>query len=70
MATEDLAALRFDADTALSPEQVNAAYAWAEWPQRDAVADRRRERRARPGSPPPTREVSSSGWSGSSTTAG
>ncbi len=30
------AAVRIEADAALAPAEVNAAYAWVEWPQREA----------------------------------
>ena len=28
--------VRYEADATLNPDEVNAAYAWVEWPQRDA----------------------------------
>jgi GNAT superfamily N-acetyltransferase len=34
--TGEVADLRFETDARLSADEVNAAYAWAEWPQREA----------------------------------
>ena len=45
--TGDGGSLTFTADAALTPDEVNAAYGWAEWPQREAWRLEEASRRSR-----------------------
>lgn len=45
--TGEDAGLTFESDASLTPDEVNAAYAWAEWPSREAWRIEEASRRSR-----------------------